>query len=1174
MVGDIWQQPLLQITKIRVFLRNYLMLNRDIYQLDPQQNRLANNGVAEVKDDLSDHALKTLRYELQTFVCDGEYEKGLEKILSTYLRNLSDEHEQPGVWISGFFGSGKSHLAKMLRALWVNQSFPDGLNARDIARLPEEIITHFVELSRQSKRYGGLHAASGTLGSGADNNVRLALLNIVFKSAGLPEQYHQARFVMWLKKEGLLEQVKAKVEQNDNKWLDELDDLYMSRSIAQALIEIDPTLASDVKQMRQLLKDQYPFVRDVTNSQMVAAMNEAISVEGKFPLTLIVLDEVQQYVGSDAEKAHLVQEVVETCCKHPTFSNKLLFVATGQNALSGMPNLQRLMGRFQVPIQLSDTDVESVIRKVILEKKEDAKSVIDSVLKDHLGEISRQLRGTRLEYHRDDEKVMVADYPLLPVRRRFWEKVLRIVDTTGTVSQLRNQLKVIHEAAQATADKPLGHVVPADFIYDQISVNLIQTGVISKEMGEIIGRLAGGDDHSRLKGRILSLVLLIGKLPTDPTADCGVRATPDMIADLLIDDLRQGKDQIRNEVPHLLQELMDDGYIMAMQTTAGTEYRIQTQESAQWYDTFRQEEADLSGNLQRVENLRMDLVHKRVRQQLAQIRLTQGKTNEVRQLIPCFDTELPRDADKKIYVWVQDGWNCDEKSFLTESRKAHPDSPTIYVYIPARNRSELRNAIIASQAADSTLQKRGIPNTDAGKDARIAMETRQRDADHQVDLLLKEIFEGVMVLQAGGHEVEGNTIAERVEKAGKASVVRLYRDFDISDHVGWAKVYDRARKDGGQNALEAVDHRDDPEKHPVCHKIKNFIGVSKQGKEIRDEFQNTPYGWSQDTVEGALYAMVAAGILIADSGIKASDLERKHVAQTTFRPEKLTIRPIDFIKIRGVINAAGIPCESGEEKGKAPLLASKGRELADQASGQPPFPVKPDTSIFDEIARQSGNSQLQIILDNQNEIKTLISEWTEIAKKIASRKRDWYQLNDLVKLSSDLAFYAKAQEELSNIQRNRSLLDDPNPASKIIEELFSKLREVLKHRIESYQQQYQSCLSKLQSNSDWQRLTEEQRDTIIRERSLNALDVPNINNIDDLIDALNDVSLQQWSDRKDSLEAKFEYARMDAVRLLQPKIQKISLPRATFNSANDVDIWLERVKQEILDKLNDGPVTF
>ena len=253
------------------------MLNREIYDLDPQQNRLENNGVAEVKDDQSQQALKTLRYELQTFVCDGEYQAGLDKILSAYLRNLGDGHEQPGVWISGFFGSGKSHLAKMLRALWTNQKFSDDVAARDIAELPQEIKDYFKELSIQATRYGGVHAASGTLGAGANNNVRLALLNIVFKSAGLPEQYHQARFVLRLQKQSVFDQVKAHVEEAGDNWEDELEDLYVSSSIARALLAIDSTLGDDVKQVRQLLREQYPNVQDVTNQQMVDAIYDSLA---------------------------------------------------------------------------------------------------------------------------------------------------------------------------------------------------------------------------------------------------------------------------------------------------------------------------------------------------------------------------------------------------------------------------------------------------------------------------------------------------------------------------------------------------------------------------------------------------------------------------------------------------------------------------------------------------------------------------------------------------------------------------------------------------------------------------------------------------------------------------------------------------------------------------------
>ncbi|MGD9659783.1 MAG: BREX system P-loop protein BrxC [Porticoccaceae bacterium] len=1154
------------------------MLNREIYQLDPQQNRLENNGVAEVKDDQSAQALKTLRYELQTFVCDGEYQAGLDKILSAYLRNLGGQHEQPGVWISGFFGSGKSHLAKMLRALWTNQPFSDGVSARDIADLPQEIKDHLKELSIVSNRHGGLHAASGTLGSGANNNVRLALLNIIFKSAGLPEQYHQARFVLWLKKQGIFDQVKAVVEAAGDSWNDELEDLYVSRSIASALREIDNSLGDDVKEVRQLLREQYPNVQDVTNQQMVDAIYDALASNGQFPLTLVVLDEVQQYVGSDTDKAHQVQEVVEACCKHSIFQNKLLFVATGQSALSGMPNLQRLLGRFQIPVQLSDTDVESVIRKVILQKKASAKPHLEQILQSHLGEISRQLRGTKIEHHQDDEKIMLADYPLLPVRRRFWEKVLRIVDTTGTVSQLRNQLKVIHEAAQATADKPLGHVVPADFIYNQISVSLLQTGVISKEIAETIGRLSAGDADDQLKSRILGLVLLIGKLPSEPTADCGVRATADMLADLLIDDLNSGKEAIRTQVPKLLQTLANEGLLMPMQTSIGTEYRLQTQESAQWYDTLRQEEADLRGNLQRIENIRVDLLHKELRRQVAQVRLTQGKCNEPRQVIPCFEPELPKDAKEKIYVWVQDGWSTNEKDFLADARSRQPGEPTILVFVPARNRSELTNAIIAEHAAQATLDKRGIPNTDAGKDARSAMDTRYRDAQKQVQALLREIFEGVQVLQAGGNEVDGNSIAERVETAAKASLIRLYRDFDAADHPGWGKVYDRASKEGGQNALDVLGYKGDAEQHPVCAAIKRFIGVSKKGSEIREHFLAAPYGWPQDAIDGGLAVLMATGILIASDNrnnpVSATTMERKQITQTSFKPESITIRPVDLIKIRGVLSISGIDCQPGEEAAKLPLLAEKGRELAKRAGGEAPLPKMPDSRLFDELARQSGNAQLKQVLDEQDAIKQAIKDWTDTAQRIEARRGDWVLLKDLLALSRGLSFHAIIHTEVDAIINQRSLLDDPNPVTGLIQQLVGKLRDAIQFHVQAYLARHAECLAQLQSDSHWQQLSDEQQQAILDRRKLHTLEQPALNDAEAIIDSLNTVSLELWSERTDSLASKFDSARLEAAELLQPKLQRINLPRTTFECEADVDTWLTDVKQQILAKLNDGPVTF
>lgn len=95
------------------------MINRDLFQVDPTTRKLVNEGVASVNDEKTSQELAELRYELETFVCDGQYEKGMAHILETYLKNV-DAAQQPAVWVSGFYGSGKSHLLKMLRALWVD----------------------------------------------------------------------------------------------------------------------------------------------------------------------------------------------------------------------------------------------------------------------------------------------------------------------------------------------------------------------------------------------------------------------------------------------------------------------------------------------------------------------------------------------------------------------------------------------------------------------------------------------------------------------------------------------------------------------------------------------------------------------------------------------------------------------------------------------------------------------------------------------------------------------------------------------------------------------------------------------------------------------------------------------------------------------------------------------
>lgn len=1152
------------------------MLNREIYRKPPQENPLINNGVAEVSEDHSSAAQVILRYELENFVCDGQYETGLETIFQQFLRHVDAQAEQPGVWISGFYGSGKSHLAKMLRTLWTDYTFADGATARSLAHLPAGIYAQIKELSTQGRRYGGLHAAAGKLGAGAGDQVRLALLGILFKSKGLPEQYNQAQFVLWLQREGLLAGIEEDLQIAGRSLAQELPHLFVSNPLAKALLKQRPDLGTSEPELRQLLKAQFPQVTDVTSEQMVSVIEAALTMEGKFPLTLVVLDEVQQYIGNDAVKAFQIQEVTETLSKH--FSGKLLFVATGQSALTSTPTLTKLIGRFPVQIMLGDWDVENVTRQIILAKKPSAQPMVEQVWRDNLGEISRHLRGTKLEHITEDEVVMTADYPLLPVRRRFWERVLRSIDTTGTVSQLRSQLRVVHEAVLATAGEPLGQVVAGDFLYDQIAANLLSTAQLPKEIFENIQRFSVGEGDSPLKARLLKLIYLINKLPAETSMDIGLKATDDVLADLLITDLAAGSADLRQRLPAVLDALQNqDRMIMALNVAGGTEYRLQTRESSAWYDAFRAQEAELKASPQRIEQKRTELIKARFAEVLKKVRVMQGREHVERRLVPSYDDVLPRDHAQTLYLWIQDGWQTEVRSVIAEARAKSADNPTLFAFLPTQHKTELSNAIVALDAARSTLQKRGMPATEEGRDAQRAMESRQRGAEKALEELMGRLFADLRLFQAGGQEVTaGSDLAARIQLAAQASCVRLYALFDAADNDHWSKVLDEARQ-GNQEALRAVGHTQDADRHPVCQNLLTFIGTGKKGHDIREHFESPPYGWPRDAIDGALFALLTTGHLratdLTSKVVDAKNLDRSKLTQTNFQRESTHITPLQLIKIRQIFAAVGVSCQPQDELHKLPLLLTKLRDLARNAGGAAPAPQAPKTAVIDAVDSQVGNAQLAALFDGYEELLRLAQDWVRIAAEMAQRLPVWYRLQGLLKHAQVLGPYTRIKAEQDAINSQRSLLVDPDPVRPLVNEVVDLLRQALQAKLAAYERVFSQQQAQLDADPDWQRLSDTQRAELASRHHLLALPNIELGTVEQLQDVLDENDLDHWVAKTEALPSRFDAARHAAVQLLKPSAVSVTLPRRTLNNEAELGAWLAEVEQLLTQQLQHGPVT-
>lgn len=779
------------------------MKNRELFAKDPLTLDLLNQGVSRVTNARDANEEKVTRFELQTFVCDGQYATGLTRVLRSFLTQL-DKPEQAAAWVSGFYGSGKSHLVKMLRFLWTNHEFSDGATARSlVTELPAEIEELLKELDTEAKRHGGIHAAAGTMGEGGVRHVRLSVLSIIFRALGLPGAFHQTSFLLWLKQNGHLDQVKAHLHKRGKSLEQELPNLFVSPHLAEALVGCDPTLPQNAGDVRKLIAAQFPVKNaDISNEEMLQAIRAALGDEkGRLPCTLVVLDEVQQFIAGNAQLAYDIQEMAEALSKN--LDGKLLLVATGQSALTDVPNLQRLLARFKIAVQLTDADVDSVIRTVLLQKRPDRTKSLADLMNECDGEISRQLAQSRIATRQEDRGFYVTDYPLLPVRRRFWERILRAVDSLGTNAQLRSQLDIVHQSNRSIADGEVGCVVACDFLYEQKAVEWQQTGVLPQEFHSLIMKLRqSGKPADVLKSRLCALMFLVSKLPVE--ANLGIEATPDTLADLLAEDIRKDSAELRREVSKALEELLTTGAV----SKVGEEYRLQTREGAEWERDFQNRYNQLVNNDADIAQARSDLLKSKVQEAVGGLKILQGSAQVPRKVELCFGSQTPSPASGVIPVWVRDGWTDQENIVQAEARKAGTSSPLSFLFLPRNQADELKKALASQKAAEQVLSHRGTPTSPEGQQAQLATETRQREADLRLEAIVASILLDAKVWLAGGQEQSGLDLPTRVEDSARDAATRLFPQFGIADSGKWDKVLDRA-KAGAADALKVIGFNGD-----------------------------------------------------------------------------------------------------------------------------------------------------------------------------------------------------------------------------------------------------------------------------------------------------------------------------------------------------------------------------
>ncbi len=1139
------------------------MTIKDIFAKDIEQLKLQNDGVAKVAENSGNFTDDVLRYELATFVCEGQYRDGLEKILDSFVSNISQKN-QPGIWVSGFFGSGKSHLLNVLKSIWTNEIFSDGKHARDITQdMSRDIKEKLKELDTLGRQNGGLIAISGTFSAQAGNCPNLALLRLILKSQGLPERIEFANFVLWAQDQNIYNDLKKLVENDGSNIKDEIEHLYVSDSIHNALVKIRPNQFTSPDMCSDLLTKQFPIASDsISIDEFNKLTNKVLNKNNKMPLILIAIDEVQQYIGDNSDKSIKIQNLVETLSSN--YDGKLLFVATGQSQITSTPNISKLAARFPVQIHLSDNDVNTVVRKVILAKKPTAIEPVKNVINTNLSEIMRQLSETTFKFVQEDDQTIVEDYPVLPTRLRFWEKVLRILDETGTDSQVRSKLNTILKAVKESLHKPLGYVVPIDFLYFHLATKYLQSKTIGQEFFSNVEKLHDSNNPDEiLEARACGVIFLINKINTTENA-IGIKATVDTIADLLLENLEEGSSSIRSRLPQILDKCR-------LLLKIDNEYRVQTKESVEWGDAFNKNRTALNNDSSKIDQARKRFIEDKFDTLNDKIQKNQGIFKIKRDIDFLYkDTD---NNDKRIPIIIQNQWETNENSVVNLAGQAGNQKAKIFAFIPKHQEDRLRSSIIDFIASKNTCNEKGNPSTPEGIEAKSAMESTNKSAKATIDELLTQSLNETKVYIAGGEEIEANDLIGKLNEAVKKALVRMYPQFDISDNPNWAKVYENAKKGNG-DALKLLDFKDDPDKHEICKLILKQLNSKKTGKELFEIFGSSPYGWSKDVIDGALMVLVQANIVAMQNQqnktIDFKNVERREIGNSFFKTESIIITKQEELTLRLLFKELGINCNSATDNGYAQDFVNRLESLAREAGGDPPKPDLPNLSLINTFSNLNGNELLKALHDNKDALTANIKNWKNIKTKIEDKIKDWNTLQQLIQLGDDLQEFDEIKTQVSAIKDKRLLLHEPSQINQYKLTSENTLRTILKTVYEMYTAEFQNQMMLLEANRTWQMLEDNDKENILDKHGIKLEILPDISETNQLINYLNKNTIKTLETKFHALASQFKQALDSALVKLEPKAKKIPLPRRLIKNIAEMKEWVNEVETELSKALDEG----
>lgn len=498
--------------------------------------------------------------ELKEYVVTYELHEHFAKFYNHYIQSLNEPTDKVGVWISGFFGSGKSHFLKILSYLLENKRvkgkcpvdfFQDKIQdeaiyekMRQAAQIPAETILFNID-------------SKSPIGAKAKEDAILQVLLKVFHEhqGYYGDNLAVAELEKYLDENGYYEKFKEKfLKVAKEPWESRRHSFYFdSHYIETALLQATPMTKEAIQNWLQHGANQI----EVSIEKFAHEVNDYLDQKDPNFRLIFFIDEIGQYIGDRRDLMLNLQTVAEnlgTICK-----GRAWIVVTSQESIDSIVKVKgddfsRIQGRFDTRLSLSSISVDEVIQKRILEKHSYVSDRLKAIYVEkgpilkNVIHFTADTRADLMGYQNEEQFAKI--YPFVPYQFHLLQSVFEQVRKHGSSGKHlsegeRSMLSAFREAGMQFMDEEEGTLIPFYAFYDTIREFLQPSITRVIERAKRNPKLNDDPFHVNLL-KVLFMIKYVEEIP----------ANIDNLATLMVSHMDENKLALKEKLQQSLRKLL------------------------------------------------------------------------------------------------------------------------------------------------------------------------------------------------------------------------------------------------------------------------------------------------------------------------------------------------------------------------------------------------------------------------------------------------------------------------------------------------------------------------------------------------------------------------------------------------------------------------------------------